>query len=355
MSMVAREHVLLLGPPGVAKSLAVDEVLFRIEGAKIGSFQLSKGASQSELIGPMSIRAMKEEDRFRFNTTGMLPDVEYAIVDEIFKANALTLNKALRILAEGQFDNGGERVHSKLRWMASTSNEIGDALELSALYDRILVRLVVDRVADPENRTRMIGLGLNRRRGLQTYEPMITAAALEELQEARHEIDIPDEVHNTHLQLWQELDRAGFVIGDRRDVGSMALGQARALLAGRRAMVVDDLDVFRHTVWNDPEEIREVNKIVVEVVNPDMHEVMNIVDAVEDGYETMLTERKATDNVLDQVAASSRFLKAAQSQRSLLGDIITKLATDNRDTTIARQALVKLDLRMRQSTSFQAS
>jgi MoxR-like ATPase len=352
--LVATEHMFLIGPPGTAKSMGGDELLGRVGNTTVGSWQLVKGSTPSELVGPMSLRVLREEDRFSFNTTGMLPQVKYAIIDEVFKGNSMTRNRVLRILAEGQFDNGGQRVPANLRCLITASNEIADALEDGAFYDRLLLRLYVDTVQDPDNRIAMIGGAVKQKKGLQVYPAMIDDAELDLLQQVRAEILIPDEVHQAHLKLDRAFDQAGLQVGDRRFIGSMRVAQARSLLAGRDALTVDDLDVFRHTAWNHPDERKTVNRIVMMTINPGMAEVLKLLDLVEDEFALMVKERQANpDDVLAGLTHSTKFMTQAQPIETKIETIANDLIRAGRDATIPLQVLVKIRRRMQAATNYQ--
>ena len=65
-SLVAQSHVLVIGPPGAAKSAIFGDFFAHLEGRK-GFFALTKGSTPETLVGPMSLRAIKEEDTFRYN------------------------------------------------------------------------------------------------------------------------------------------------------------------------------------------------------------------------------------------------------------------------------------------------
>ena len=95
-ALVAREHVLLVGQPGSAKSLLLDALLAWTGGRKF-SILLTKFSVPEEVFGPVSILGLKE-DRYVRVTTGKLPEADFAFVDEVFKASSAILNTLLKIL-----------------------------------------------------------------------------------------------------------------------------------------------------------------------------------------------------------------------------------------------------------------
>src|SRR5512133_3387478 len=89
-AVLAGEHVLLLGPPGTAKSALVRAIAQAFGGVYFERL-VTKFSTPEELLGPISLKAL-EQDRFTRITQGKLPNAEFAFVDEIFKCNSALLN-----------------------------------------------------------------------------------------------------------------------------------------------------------------------------------------------------------------------------------------------------------------------
>jgi hypothetical protein len=87
LALVAGEHVLLLGPPGTAKSQLSRSICERIDAAAYFSAVLYRGSMPDEIFGPNKLSALRE-DRFERNTEVMLPKAQIAFIDEIFKCLA---------------------------------------------------------------------------------------------------------------------------------------------------------------------------------------------------------------------------------------------------------------------------
>lgn len=342
-TLVAEQNLFVEGRPGTAKSLVIGSIFTRIEDATVRYFNVNKGSSPEALVGPPSLKAMLEEDKFKFNTEGMFPDADYVYVTEIFKGNAMTLNTLLQILNERVFMNGGEVVPCKLKSCFADSNEYPNTLELSALWDRFLVRYHVEPIKTAENRKRMMQANLLNGHGFGQQIPGgITRAELETLQNARHYITVNDEVYQVLLQIFQELEQMGIHIGDRRFAQSLHLASARALLNGRDHVTVDDLEVYAHTCWDQIDSATDVRKMIIRLINPHLVEIEDLVDGVDDGFETFLKELSAAQANADNQRATNvatRFLNTIEPAQRRVQTLVDEMTEQTRDTRTATRSL----------------
>ena len=83
-ALLSGEHVLLVGPPGCAKSLLLDSLLAWTGGTKF-ALLFTKFTVPEEVFGPVSLRALKD-DRYVRVTAGRLPEAEYCFLDEVMSA-----------------------------------------------------------------------------------------------------------------------------------------------------------------------------------------------------------------------------------------------------------------------------
>jgi MoxR-like ATPase len=104
-ALLGGHHVLIIGPPGTAKSMLADELCRRLDGATYFQWLLTKFTTPEELFGAVSLRAL-ERDEYRRVTDGKLPEAHIAFLDEIFKANSSILNAILTLMNERRFHNG---------------------------------------------------------------------------------------------------------------------------------------------------------------------------------------------------------------------------------------------------------
>src|SRR5512147_1801088 len=72
LSAVAEEHVLVIGPPGTAKSEAVRRIA-RATGGRYFEYLLGRFTEPSEIFGPVDLHKLKD-GLVETDTLGMLPE-----------------------------------------------------------------------------------------------------------------------------------------------------------------------------------------------------------------------------------------------------------------------------------------
>src|SRR5271170_4251404 len=247
-ALLSASHVLIIGPPGTAKSMLADELCRRIDGAEYFQWLLTKFSTPEEIFGAVSLKGLEEDD-YRRVTSHKLPEAHIAFLDEIFKANSSILNALLTLINERVFHNGRERVRVPLITMFGASNELPDEEELTALYDRFMLRFTVDYVVEEFRFLKMLE---GARSAART---MLSFTELDELRAQTNAVKIPGAVFTAIAELRRELGRQQIVISDRRWRNSLDVLRAHALLSGRAIVTEDDLAFLEHVLWKDPEEI----------------------------------------------------------------------------------------------------
>lgn len=157
-AIISGNHVLLLGPPGTAKSMLVGRVCRHIEGTGYFQWLLTRFTTPEEIFGSISLRGL-ENDHDERVCSGRLPDAHIAVLDEIFEANSTILNALLFLINERVFLNGDEAMEVPLVLLIGASNNLPEEKEPAALYDRFLLRYIVDYIGGEEDFKRMLRFG----------------------------------------------------------------------------------------------------------------------------------------------------------------------------------------------------
>jgi MoxR-like ATPase len=269
ISAVAGEHMLLVGPPGTAKSALV-RLFARLIDARYFEYLLTRFTEPNELFGPVDIRAFRE-GTYNRRTEGMLPEAEIVFLDEIFKSNSAILNSLLTVLAERRFANGARVLKVPLISMFGASNEVPNDENLAALFDRFLLRVLSDNL-DSYHFHKLVETGLRTELGKMSgadaaVRPVFTAADLHGLHlEFSRRVSFGEEFFARYKGLVFQIRSEGISLSDRRVVKLLKLFAASAILDGRDQVNDGDFFILKH-VWNNLDQTELLDQIVSPVVD----------------------------------------------------------------------------------------
>jgi MoxR-like ATPase len=260
------EHYLLVGTPGVAKTALARAWAQHITGGRFFTTLLGAFSSPEKVFGPLSIAAFQKGE-YRVVRDGKLADVEFAFLDEYFKANEGCLNELLTVLNEREFE--GERVPLMTCGTATNWPEIENRTEnVAALYDRILLRAVVEDVYDEADVVEL----LDRIEKVETYRPATTVdlAELRQAMDGVRRVSISEPIrkllHNVRQRLAVRMvgdqERPGIPISGRRIGALQRVLKASAWLAGRAEVAAADFEVLDYGLWNDRKDIEQVRAVL---------------------------------------------------------------------------------------------
>ncbi len=261
LGAVASEHVLVIGPPGTAKSEAVRRIA-RALGGQYFEYLLGRFTEPSEIFGPIDIRKLRD-GVVEAQTEGMLPKAEIAFLDEIFLGSTAILNTLLGVLMEKVYRRGTTVERCPLRVCVGASNALPLDESLAAFADRFLIRVFLEPVADPmlEN---LLGYGwsLNTRPG---DEFVADLALIDRLGEKALGLDVSP-VRDLIAQAVRLLRKGGIEITDRRIVRFQRLVAAAAVIDGRDVPSNRDLwpVIFALPTAQDQDKARDLLRELLE-------------------------------------------------------------------------------------------
>lgn len=256
LALVSGEHLFLLGPPGTAKSALIRQFASAVKG-RYFEYMLTRFSEPNEIFGPIDIGKLREGTVSTI-TTGMLPEAEFAFLDEIFNANSAILNNMLTVLNERVYRRGAETHRLPLLSLFSASNQLPDDDALRALFDRFLLRCHVEnlkREAMPQ--LLLAGWALEKPRELGSG---VTSEDLRKLAAQLYEVDLKP-VAEIYSDTVFKLRDIGIAFSDRRAVKAQKLLAASALLCGRKVAIAADLWVMRY-LWDREEQIAPLANLI---------------------------------------------------------------------------------------------
>ncbi len=277
VALVARAHVILLGPPGTGKSRLARDLCQRIVG-RFFEWQLTRLSTPEELFGPISLQGL-QQDHYRRIATGKLPEADIAYLDETFKASSAILNTLLAAMNERIFFNDGQALPMPLQMLIGASNELpDDREELGALWDRFLIRHVVDYVKDPNAFAALLQTAAQ-----PTAPTQLSLHEVIQAQEAAARISV-QAIIPLITQLRTDLLKQGIIASDRRWRQSLDIIKAQAWLNGHTAADATDATILQHILWNDPDQRLLVAKTVLMLISPFDQKAQDILDDAQDTY-----------------------------------------------------------------------
>lgn len=359
VTAIAQENLLILGPPGTAKSDLIATFAAHLHG-RYFQYLLTKFTEPNEIFGPIDLNQLRNGIVIT-NTDGMLPDAEFAFLDEVFNANSAILNSLLTILNERTFRRGRERLNLQLFAVFGATNEIPEDELLRALFDRFLLRVLSDNVSSHQlNSLFEIGWKLEKQRiqnsinGAKNFvnQPaQFTTDNLRQLSQALTTIDLSP-IREDYLRLISSIRAAGIEVTDRRLVKLLRAIAAAALLRGKMTASIADLWVLRY-IWSNNDQAEVLKELVQkyldqylathptekvhELIKP--HATLKLSDLTQEFIQIRNDSSKALANVLDIDIVLTRLNALAQrvewlpphnheptAQKQLLTDIQTLAA-----------------------------
>lgn len=265
--LLARENAFLYGPPGTAKSAIVRTLARTVKDGKNFEYLLTRFTEPNEIFGPFDIRKLKEGELLT-NTEGMMPEAAMVFLDEIFNANSAILNSLLMALNEKMFKRGKESKRLPALMFVGASNVLPEDEALNALFDRFLIRVMVENV-QPDLLHQVLLAGRKLEQTADTEIPGITSDEVRQLQDRCRAVDL-NPIYEVYLNTIISLRNTGIAISDRRAVKLQNLVAASALICGRTAATKSDLWILKH-IWDTEEQIEILEGIINRVIESDDH------------------------------------------------------------------------------------
>lgn len=274
LAALAGESILLLGPPGVAKSMVARRLKKAFENARAFEYLMSRFSTPDEIFGPVSIKKLKDSDRYERVIDGYLPTADVVFLDEIWKAGPAIQNTLLTVINEKLFRNGEQEIRMPLKLLVAASNELptqGEGLE--ALWDRFMIRIVCGCIKDEDEFYKML---LDEEKDdVDISRWQISGLEYEDWQRKIAFMEVPGDILKCITTIRKALAGVDVIgaekhrsiyVSDRRWKKIVGLMKASAFINGRQCVEYADMLMIYHCLWNEPDEIDGTRKIVVEAL-----------------------------------------------------------------------------------------
>lgn len=301
LAALAGESIILLGPPGVAKSMVARQLKTAFKDARSFEYLMSRFSTPDEIFGPVSIQKLKTSDTYERAVEGYLPTADVVFLDEIWKAGPAIQNTLLTVINEKLFRNGNREMHLPLKLLVAASNELpakGEGLE--ALWDRFVIRIESRPIKLEKNFRAMLleaptdflgptdftdstdSSGSMGKSGFTDSADFsdstdfsdlkITAEEYAEWAEKICKIGVKEEVLDAISAIRKSLravnvdeaaERRNIYVSDRRWKNIVRLLRTSAFMQDREEVDICDLLPIYHCLWQEPEERDAIRSIVI--------------------------------------------------------------------------------------------
>lgn len=274
LAALAGESIILLGPPGVAKSMVARQLKTAFRGAQSFEYLMSRFSTPDEIFGPVSIQKLKTSDTYERAVEGYLPTADVVFLDEIWKAGPAIQNTLLTVINEKIFRNGNREMHLPLKLLVAASNELpakGEGLE--ALWDRFVIRIESRPIKLEKNfRAMLLESHADFADNADFSDLKITAEEYAEWAEKICKIGVKGEVLDAISAIRKSLravnvdeaaERRNIYVSDRRWKNTIRLLRTSAFMQDREEVDICDLLPIYHCLWQEPEERDAIRNIVI--------------------------------------------------------------------------------------------
>lgn len=322
---IAGHHALLLGEPGTGKSYLAEALASAVD-ADCFRYLMGKATTPDEVIGAPDLKRWSDTGERVLRTKHKLTSASIGFLDEVFKSNSVVLNALLRLINERTFiDDAGEHA-SPLRFVVAASNETPEPGEVDAFYDRFLVALCVEPVADPVNRR-----ALARRQLPPRPSKVATLADLDAARAEARALPISDAAIDALDAVVSALRSKGVIVSDRRFQATIDLMQVVAWLDGHAEVGAASVDVARHTTWRRLDQRATVDAAV--------EAAMPKIDADLAKIAKVLVEQDAAIRASSTLSTKARRQEALGAVADVLDDLTSDLDRLERENPNAKPAI----------------
>ncbi|WP_440955032.1 AAA family ATPase [Methanosarcina sp. Mfa9] len=273
LSALSGQSIFLYGLPGTAKSLIARRISKVFKDTTHFEYLMQRFSTPEDVFGPVSIRELKQDNYIR-KTEGYLPTADFAFLDEIWKSSPAILNTLLTIINERIYRNGGKDEKVPLKALIAASNETPPPNQgLEALYDRFVMRIIVNPVEERENFEKLLegdaaSIDIEIPDGLQfshdDFEQL--PSEIVKVQISREVFTIINSIRVSLDEFNKDNPKVAVYVSDRRWQKIALILKTSAFLCDRTEVIPVDALILRHCLWTLEQNREQINEIIEKCV-----------------------------------------------------------------------------------------
>jgi MoxR-like ATPase len=359
-ALLTREHLLLNGPAGTAKSQFASNAFNSIDGAKSFNIHLTKQTTEEYVYGPLNILELKKGNLVH-NTKDSILDADFAFLDEFFDASDVLLRSLLGVLNERLWMKGSQQISAKLHTAIITSNYQRENDVTQAILDRIIFKAKIQPTSVKSKRIEIYENYLKRPYFIPNK--IIDFKELKELSsliDSDNSVEISKEILEAYDLLLQEfVKESKKYISQRTANKALKLIKASALLDNRDKANFNDLEELKYIfcVLNEriEEEIfdavfeKHIGKMEEEIqAIKDLDEMENKIKSMPKDFSIyndidFINKMREINEYIHLIEEMPSPTQKTNQRRNDILDKMRKLVIDNRDILFKKTGRANLN------------
>ena len=295
LTIFSKQHMLLLGPPGVAKTHAIELISEFAKELKYFEYLITNGTTLDELFGS---KVTTPDGTIAYNIDHSMLDSHLVFVDELYKAPSHLINSLLGVThtSRSYFQRGRGKMSSPMISMFAASNELPENDAAIAFEDRILFKFWVDDIKELENIKRFAKRDFDRSK---EFSVSISLDEMSDVSAKSKDVHIHDNFVAIFADIKVRLATEKISLSGRKLQTSLDIFQTSAYLNGRDFINLSELFLLVDIAWRHFDEIDRVKRVIFDVIFGNPSNVKEVLKKNQIFCKTILSELRSTNgNVL---------------------------------------------------------
>ena len=323
LAFIANTNILLLGDPGVAKSLIATSWAQHVEGANYFEWLMTPYTTPDEIAGHFSFAEM-QNDKYMRKTQNTLCEAHFALLDEFWNCNGGAINFLLPLMNERIYYNDNSRIKAPLLTLIGASNQLPEEDDhLEAALDRFVLKFNVETIKEKNNWIIMAERFLENARKPRDISLKITLDEIRHLQSKMPEVKVSRDIIIKLNQIQSDLQKENILISPRVFNNCLKILQASALLAGRFEVEHIDFISLRNVMWRNPEDESKVFRAILKRTSPERQLLREQLDNATELYREFVDigTDDSTESISRVIGIIQSLKKAREKMVKIKGDL----------------------------------